>query len=189
MNVGQGHTSGGSTIICPRDSSAWSRMVAAHPYFPGAGSTAGGDMQQLNVGHAVNQTSPVIVRAPNWTLSRTLIVSSTQPAVEGDVRQPIEIRPTDEVPRTPARRRTPLPNRLSVVAYNSQESIADVETKTESEGNSGRQTIEVQTDVSLTVEGHVWVKTVLLSKAAFPPCKREENSAEIILKCPETFYV
>ena len=49
--------------------------------------------------------------------------------------------------------------------------------------------IEVQTDVSLTVEGHVWVKTVLLSKAAFPPCKREENSAEIILKCPETFYV
>ena len=138
MNVGQGHTSGGSTIICPRDSSAWSRMVAAHPYFPGARSTAGGDMQQLNVGHAVNQTSPVIVRAPNWTLSRTSIVSSTQPAVEGDVRQPIEIQPTDEVPRTPARRRTPLPNRLSVVAYNSQESIADVETKTESEGNSGR---------------------------------------------------
>ena len=64
-----------------------------------------------------------------------------------------------------------------------------METKTESEGNSGRQTIEVQMDVSLTVEGHVWVKTVLLSKAAFPPCKREENSAEIILKCPETFYV
>ena len=138
MNVGQGQFSGGSTIICPRDSSAWSRMVAAHPYYPGAQSTTGGDMQQPNVGHAVNQTSPVIVRAPNQTLSRTSIVSSTQPAVEGDVIQPIEILPTDEVLRTPARKKAPLPNRLSVVAYNSQESIADVETKTEYEGNSGR---------------------------------------------------
>ena len=150
-------------------------MVAAHPYFPGARSSAGGDMQQPNVGQAVNQTSPVTVCAPNRTLSRTSIVSSTQPAVEGDVRQPIEIRPTEEVPRTPARKRTPLPNRLSVVAYSSQESIADVETKTESEGNSGRQTIEVQTDVSLTVEGHVWVKTVLLSKAAFSKLQGERG--------------
>ena len=47
---------GGSTVIFPRDSSAWSRMVATHPYHPGTRPFESGDMQQPNVDQMIGQT-------------------------------------------------------------------------------------------------------------------------------------
>ena len=45
----------------------------------------------------------------------------------------------------------------------------------------------VQTDVSLTVDGHVWVKVKLLSSNAVPPTIDKEHAHEIQLYCPRDY--
>ena len=46
---------------------------------------------------------------------------------------------------------------------------------------------KVQTDVSMTVEGHVWVKVTLLSSYAIPPTTVKEHAHEIRLYSPRNY--
>ena len=47
----------------------------------------------------------------------------------------------------------------------------------------------VQTDLSLTVEGHVWAKATLLSACAVPPQTDKEHAQEIQLYSPRGYYL
>ena len=46
-----------------------------------------------------------------------------------------------------------------------------------------------QTDVSLTVEGHVWVRVKLLSSQAIPPTKAMDDAQVIQLYCPKRYKI
>ena len=47
----------------------------------------------------------------------------------------------------------------------------------------------VQTDLSLTVDGHVWAKATLLSVCAVPPMTDKEHAQEIQLYSPRGYYL
>ena len=47
----------------------------------------------------------------------------------------------------------------------------------------------VQTDMTLDKDGHLSVRSVLLTKSAIPPRKKDDDSVEILLYSPYTYYI